>query len=178
MQLNCSCVGYSVMHQEIQPGLLMRFLLIVITLQQQQRLKKKTGQTPFIDHRFPSFNIFITRTFHNFWECSSGNVETGNTDCVQGSTSSHLLMNGTEREARTRIFNISSSALSHSNSDTVYSCRGACTNMAMYVTLYTHIYNPPVECPSEMVSLLDWQMSYVGTQLNFPCSINSGIVYM
>ena len=53
-------------------------------------------------------------------------METGNTACVQGSTASHLLMNATEREARTRIFDISSSVLPHSNSDTVSSCRGMC----------------------------------------------------
>ena len=110
-------------------------LIATIAFEEEDRL-----DTLYWPYRFPSFNIFITRTFHNFWECSSGSVETGNTDCVQGSTSSHLLMDGTEREARTRIFNISSSALSHSNSDAVYSCRGACTNMAMYVTLYTHVY--------------------------------------
>ena len=54
-------------------------------------------------------------------------MEVGNTACMQGSAESHLLMNGTEREARTRVFDISSSAPSDSNSDAVSSCRGVCT---------------------------------------------------
>ena len=117
-----------------------------------------------------------TRTFHNFWECSSGHVEIGNTACVQGSTSSHLLMNGTEREARTRIFDISSSAPSHSNSDAVSSCRGMCICSVAYEITYKHFYDLHIECPSEMVSSLHWPLSYVGTLLNFPCSVNAGIV--
>ena len=54
-------------------------------------------------------------------------MEVGNTACVQGSTASHLLMNSTEREARTTVFDISSNAPLDSNSDAVSSCRGVCT---------------------------------------------------
>ena len=54
-------------------------------------------------------------------------MEVGNTACMQGSAESHLLMNGTEREARTTVFDISSSTPSDSNSDAVSSCRGVCT---------------------------------------------------
>ena len=70
--------------------------------------------------------IIVTRTFHNFWECSSGYVETGNSACIDGATASHLLMNGTEREARTRMFNINSEGPLPSDSDAVTSCRGVC----------------------------------------------------
>ena len=56
-------------------------------------------------------------------------MEVGNTACVQGSTASHLLMNGTEREARTTVFDISSTTPSDSKIDAVSSCRGVCTCM-------------------------------------------------
>ena len=53
-------------------------------------------------------------------------METGNSACIDGATESHLLMNGTEREARTRMFNINSQAPLLSDSDAVSSCRGVC----------------------------------------------------
>ena len=52
-------------------------------------------------------------------------MEIGNSACIDG-TPSHLLMNGTEREARTRMFNISSQAPLLSVNDAVSSCRGMC----------------------------------------------------
>ena len=53
-------------------------------------------------------------------------METGNSACIDGATASHLLMNGTEREARTRMFNINSEGPLPSDSDAVTSCRGVC----------------------------------------------------
>ena len=104
-------------------------------------------------------------------------METDNFACIQDSTASHLLINGTEREARTRIFDISSSGPSPSSSDTISSCRGACLVMHIICNyIYGHSYCLHVECPSENVSSLHWPVSYVGTQLTHTCSINSGIL--
>lgn len=51
-------------------------------------------------------------------------MEIDNSACINGGTPSHLLMNGTEREARTRMFNINSQAPLLSDNDAVSSCRG------------------------------------------------------
>ena len=53
-------------------------------------------------------------------------MEVDNSACINGATPSHLLMNGTEREARTRMFNINSQSPLHSDDDAVSSCRGVC----------------------------------------------------
>ena len=89
-----------------------------ITFEETDRLES------FIEYKF-IITTCLYRTFHNFWECSSGYVETGNSACLDIPTESHLLMNGTEREARTRLFTINSQApLSSSSNDAVSSCRG------------------------------------------------------
>ena len=103
-------------------------------------------------------------------------MESGNSACLQGGTASHLLMNGTEREARTRLFNISSTGLSPSNNNAVLTCRGMHLNILQYIITYRHSYARHVECPLETVSSVNWLISYVGTQLTFPCNINSGMV--
>lgn len=69
--------------------------------------------------------IIVIRTLHNFWECYSGYVEKGNSACLgRRATESHLLMNDTEREARTRVFNILSDQSLPVNNNPVLSCRG------------------------------------------------------
>ena len=72
--------------------------------------------------------VFHRALFNNFWECHSGYVEKNNSDCLISPTASHLLMSGNEREARTRVFNISSNGIStiNDNNDPVSSCRGMC----------------------------------------------------
>lgn len=92
----------------------------------------------------PSFQywhlFYIARTIDNFWECSSGYVERGNSACIQFVTVSHLLMNATEREARTRVFNISSNQPSPSNSTVVSSCRGECLVTLHNYAVCNYIY--------------------------------------
>ncbi|XP_065912743.1 adhesion G protein-coupled receptor E3-like isoform X2 [Dysidea avara] len=89
---------------------------------------------------------------NRYWECYSGNIS--NTAATCSATELHLMMDGSEREARTRVFNITSSIPPDSITITSSTCR---------------------KCLLDMVSNIDWPASYVGTELLFSCNITPAV---
>ena len=82
-------------------------------------------------------DMLYYRILNRYWECYSGNIS--NTAATCSDTELHLMMDGSEREARTRVFNITSSIPPDSITITSSTCRSMSWNYMHNSSMYCNI---------------------------------------